>query len=142
MDKIRSEKSVDKIKKKKKKTLEEAKELLEKIAKQFKKQEEKIGKKLLEAHKETKKQEKERNTLFTCPKCKEGKLVMLRSKKGKRFAACNRYPKCKTTFPLPQYGFIKVSENKCECGFPFLILIRKGKRPWEFCINPIHRKED
>ena len=23
-----------------------------------------------------------------------------------------------------------------ECGFPKLISIKKGRRPWEFCFNP------
>ena len=136
MDSIQKEKSKGKMLKEKEKILKEAKEIIKKIGKQFKKQEEKIGKELLEAKDEQEKEERKSNTLFLCPKCKKGYLIILRSKKGKRFAACNKYPKCKTTFPLPQYGLIKLTDKKCKCGFPLLILIKKGKRPWEFCMNP------
>ncbi len=137
MDSIRGGKSVEKIKKKEKKIIDEAKQILTKISKQFKEHEEEIGKELLSAHKEIMKEQKKANTLFLCPVCKKGNLIMLRSKRGKRFAGCDKYPKCKTTFPLPQYGLIKVSDKKCNnCGFPLLILIRKGRPPWEFCFNP------
>ncbi|MEM2933286.1 MAG: hypothetical protein QW622_03740, partial [Candidatus Pacearchaeota archaeon] len=47
-----------------------------------------------------------------------------------------KYPECKTTFALPQFGLIKLSDKKCECGWPLLLLIRKGKPPWLFCLNP------
>ena len=30
---------------------------------------------------------------------------------------------------------IKVSEKKCECGWPLLLLIRKCRPPWHFCMN-------
>ena len=137
MERIRMEKSIEKIKAKEKETIEKAKKILIKIAEQFKEKEEKIGKELLNAHKEITKEQKKANTLFLCPKCKKGHLIMLRSRKGKRFAACDRYPECKTTFPLPQYGLIKLSDKKCpKCGLPLLILIKKGKPPWEFCMNP------
>jgi len=136
MEKIRKEKSIEKIKEKEKETLEKAKQILIKIADQFKQKEKDIGKELLSAHKEISSEKKKANTLFLCPKCKKGHLIMLRSRKGKRFAACDKYPECKTTFPLPQYGLIKISDKKCGCGFPLLILIKKGKPPWEFCFNP------
>ena len=31
---------------------------------------------------------------INCPKCKEGEVVLLRSKKGKPFYGCSRYPQC------------------------------------------------
>jgi len=32
---------------------------------------------------------------------------------------------------------IKKTEKICEeCGFPILMRLAKGKRPWEFCFNP------
>ncbi len=30
-----------------------------------------------------------------CPQCKEGDMVVKRSKKGRTFYACSRYPDCK-----------------------------------------------
>jgi ssDNA-binding Zn-finger/Zn-ribbon topoisomerase 1 len=31
---------------------------------------------------------------LTCPKCNEGKITGKRTKKGKTFYGCNRFPKC------------------------------------------------
>lgn len=124
-------------KKEQERILKEAKVILKKIAEQFKKKEEEIGKELIEAHKETIKKEKEDRTIMLCPACKKGKLIIIKSKKtGKRFLACNAYPECKTTFSLPQNGLIKKADKICECGWPMLLLIKKGRRPWQFCFNP------
>ncbi len=141
MESIRKEKTKGKILKKEGKILDEAKKVIIKISKQFRKQEQKIGKILAEARIQAFKEERERNFLCLCPECKEGQLRILKSKRGKRFAACNKYPECKTTFPLPQFGLIKVKEKnneieKCECGLPKLLLLKKGKKPWTFCMNP------
>lgn len=123
--------------------LKEAKEVLQKICAQFKNREEDIGKELAEAYGKVIKKEREESVLCGCPACGKGGLRIIKSKKGKRFVACSAYPKCKTTFSLPQYGLIKKADRLCECGFPLLLLIRKGKRPWQFCFNPncIKKKE-
>ena len=73
-----------------------------------------------------------------CPKCKKGNLAITYSPKTKRnFVACNAYPECKTTYSLPPNGLIKKANKICEeCGFPILMRLSKGKRPWEFCFNP------
>jgi len=68
-------------------------------------------------------------------------LTILRSivRKGKfgSFAACNLYPKCKTTFSLPNNALIKPSDKVCEtCGFPMVTAIKARKKPQEFCLNP------
>lgn len=136
IDKFLEEKSKEKMLKEEHKIITEAKQLLLKIAEQFKKHETEIGQELLKAHYEAQEQQRKVNTLFQCPVCKEGMLVILRSRMGKRFAACNKYPACKTTFGLPQFGLIKMSDKKCECGWPLLLLIRKGRPPWLFCLNP------
>jgi len=54
----------------------------------------------------------EENTLgIRCPKCKKGKLVEKRTKKGKIFYACNQFPKC--DFAL----WDKPTGKKCpKCG--------------------------
>jgi len=118
-------------------TLKEARQTIEKISQDIKNNEEKIGKELIEANKEVYKQERENNTLIQCFRCKKGNLRILFNKKFKRaFVACSNYPECKTTFSLPP-GLIKKADKTCEfCGFPKLLRIQKGKRPWIFCFNP------
>jgi len=53
----------------------------------------------------------------------------------KRFAGCEGYPECRTTFPLPQKGDIIPLGTACEaCGLPE-IKVLGGRRPWVTCIN-------
>ena len=115
------------------KILERAKKELDKILKHFKENEIKIGKSLSEANQET--MEKE-SYVGACPVCKKGSLKILYSRKFKsKFIACDQYPKCKTTFSIP-YGLAKTTEKFCEsCNYPMLTIIRKGKRPFDYCIN-------
>ena len=133
MNSIQQERDLKNMQKKQKEILEEARKILEKIAKEFKTKEEDIGKELLEAYSTIKKEREKANTLCECPICGEGSLIVYRSRKNKRFLACN---KCKKSFALPQYGLIKLAEKKCECGFPLLLLIKKRRPPWQFCFNP------
>lgn len=82
----------------------------------------------------------EERTVGACPKCADGKLVILRSKKtGKRFVGCTNYfkGKCNVTFPLPQTGGVKPLKVTCKnCGYPMLRIYMKGKRTWKSCLNP------
>jgi DNA topoisomerase-1 len=82
----------------------------------------------------------EERIIGVCPICKNGKLVILRSRKtGKRFVGCTNYFEgtCKTAFPLPQKGLAKPSGNVCKsCGWPTVRIWMKGKRPWNLCLNP------
>ncbi|MCK4520658.1 type I DNA topoisomerase [Candidatus Parcubacteria bacterium] len=56
-----------------------------------------------------------------CPKCEKGEIVEKRTRKGKIFYACNRYPEC--DFAL----WDKPINEKCpECG-SLLIQTKKGK---------------
>ncbi|MBD3163933.1 DNA topoisomerase I [Candidatus Woesearchaeota archaeon] len=119
--------------KKEKDVLKEAKEALKKILSDFKAKEKEIGKELHAADIET------RDAMITvgnCPVCKEGSLQMRKGKFG-QFIACNRYPKCKTTFSLPNNALVKPTEKECGvCGYPLIQSIKKGKKPLELCINP------
>jgi DNA topoisomerase-1 len=76
--------------------------------------------------------------LNKCPKCGEGNLAIIYSRKTRRnFVACNKYPDCKNTYSLPPNGLIKKTDKICEeCKWPMLMRISKGKRPWIFCFNP------
>ncbi|MBU2523156.1 MAG: DNA topoisomerase I [Nanoarchaeota archaeon] len=119
-----------------KKILNEAKKVLTEIAETFAKNEMEIGKEIIAAQSQIRQEEKEAAKITPCTKCQKGFLVIRRNKQGKQFLACNAYPECKTTFSLPPYGLIKKTDKMCECNWPILITIRKGKRPWEFCANP------
>ncbi len=119
-------------KKKEATVLEEAKEVLTDILGEFKKKEKEIGEELFEA---TKTAETRANTVGKCMKC-EGTLMIKRGKFG-RFIACSRYPDCAVTFKLPTNGLVKTTDNVCEqCQHPKVMVIRKGKKPQEACINP------
>ena len=126
---------IEQEKKKPEEILKKAKQSLKEILADFKKKEKDIGEGLKEATIETRNKE---SFIGKCPKCKEGNLRVIFSKKSrKRFIACDAYPKCKTTFSLPQKGLVKSAEKVCpECGYPMVMVITKGRRPWVFCINP------
>jgi DNA topoisomerase-1 len=51
-----------------------------------------------------------------CPECSEGEVVERRSKRGKTFFGCNRYPDCEFV------AWSKPVPEKCpDCGNPYLI---------------------
>jgi DNA topoisomerase-1 len=123
---------------KEKKIIEKAKITIKKIIEQFEENKEKIGKELLDANIEYREKQRKENTLIECPVCKKGNLIINYSKKNRRyFVACDAYPDCKNTYTLPPNGVIKRTDKTCEdCGWPILMRLSKGKRPWEFCFNP------
>jgi len=73
---------------------------------------------------------KPKGTGITCPDCKEGELIEKKSRYGKMFYSCNRYPQCKfALWDLPV-------EQKCpKCGFPLLVK-KVYKREGEFLKCP------
>ncbi len=113
--------------------IDEAKKELTKILTNFKKHEKEIGQGLLEATKETR---TEMSTIAPCPLCKEGSLQIRYSPKFKSsFIGCSSYPNCRATFGLPQ-GLPKPTKTFCkECNYPQVMIIRQGKRPFNYCIN-------
>jgi DNA topoisomerase-1 len=51
-----------------------------------------------------------------CPQCKEGEMLERRSRRGKLFYGCERYPKCKFA------SWDKLVAEKCpQCGAPYLL---------------------
>ncbi len=79
----------------------------------------------------------EENTLGICPVCKEGNLIIIRSRaSGKRFVGCTNYSKgCRASAPLPQRGIIRPLRKACKtCGWP-TISARFSRFPMTFCIN-------
>ncbi|HEX9078620.1 MAG TPA: type I DNA topoisomerase [Desulfuromonadaceae bacterium] len=59
---------------------------------------------------------KPKGTGVACPECKEGELTEKKSRYGKMFYSCNRYPQCKFALWDPPV------EKPCpKCGFPLLV---------------------
>ncbi|GFE57665.1 type I DNA topoisomerase [Geobacter sp. AOG1] len=73
---------------------------------------------------------KPKGTGIVCPDCKEGELTEKKSRYGKLFYSCNRYPQCKfALWDPPQPG-------PCpKCGFPLLVK-KVYKREGEFLKCP------
>ncbi|MBN1470081.1 MAG: topoisomerase DNA-binding C4 zinc finger domain-containing protein [Fusobacteriaceae bacterium] len=112
--------------------LEESKKAVTIITDEFDRHLKEIGKELLKATRET------RNVMTfigKCPNCKDGELHIRKGKFG-QFIACNKYPKCTTTFSLPQ-AIVRPTKEICgTCGMPKVQIIKKRKGPQIICINP------
>jgi DNA topoisomerase I len=117
--------------------LQRAVEILKPVITELKTKQLAIGSHLSEASKKARLEEK---TIGACPKCADGKLMILLSRKtAKRFVGCTNYfeSKCTLTFPLPQNGIIKPLETSCKiCGCPTIIVLTKWRKPWKLCLNP------
>ncbi len=142
LEEIETSKKKD-LNKEEEKMLDRAKKEITKIVKDMEKNKEKIGKGLSDANKDMWEKQKEENKLQECLVCKKGNLEIRYGARFKRyFVGCSNYPECKTIYSL-RPGLIKPTFDKekknilCEeCGWPLLISIRQGKRPWRFCFNP------
>lgn len=116
-----------------KETLDHAETFLRGVLGHFKEKEIEIGKELMSAYEETMKQE---SIVGKCD-CSGDFVIKYVPKFKSYFIACSKYPECKKTFSLPRGFLAKVSGKVCDkCGSPEVLLIKKGKRPWNFCINP------
>jgi DNA topoisomerase-1 len=117
--------------------LQKAVSALKPVISELKAEETAIGQRLSQALKKAWLKER---IVGSCPKCAEGKLVILRSKKtGKRFVGCTNHfeGKCNVTFPLPQSGSIKPLSSPCKsCGCPVISVGLRGKQSWKLCLNP------
>ena len=107
--------------------VKESQDMLENVMDVLEKNGEKIGEQIRTAL-------REQNIVGVCPKCGEN-MIIIRSKRDKRFAGCISFPKCTNSYPLPQNGKIIPLNEKCEhCGAPTVKLITK-RGPMTFCIN-------
>lgn len=69
-------------------------------------------------------------TGVTCPECHKGELVQRRSKRGRTFYSCSRYPSCKF------FLWNRPVDELCpECRSPFLIIKKIGKKIYKCCPN-------
>jgi DNA topoisomerase-1 len=117
--------------------LQNAIETLKLVTSELKEKEAAIGAQLSQPLQKARLDER---TVGACPKCSDGKLVILRSKKtGKRFVGCTNYfeGKCNAAFPLPQTGTVKPLSSACKsCGSPTVAVYLRSRRPWKLCLNP------
>lgn len=118
--------------------LSKAKIVLKQILNHFKENELKIGKSLASAYVETRDQS---NTIGKCDKCGKDLRIMYSPRFKSYFVACSGYPACKNTFHIPK-GLPKKTDKVCPiCGYPMVRMIRKGARPYDYCINMVCPKK-
>ncbi len=52
-------------------------------------------------------------------------------------------PKCSSGYPLPHSATIQKTDKVCEkCGTPIITVIRKGKRPFRMCLDPLCKSKE
>ncbi|MBA3045834.1 MAG: DNA topoisomerase I [Candidatus Thermoplasmatota archaeon] len=79
---------------------------------------------------------KNQNQMGVCPKCGKGSLVTRKSKRGKRFMACDAYPNCENTYPLPQFGALLPHAEMCKvCSGPQVKLVMSKRKPVDVCLD-------
>ncbi len=106
----------------------ESREMLSRIFEVLVKNRTKIGDSIKKALEDQK-------ILGECPKCGND-MAIRESRRGKRFASCGGYPKCRNSYPLPQRGRILILGEKCPvCQAPKIKVITRGRKPWIICIN-------
>ena len=116
--------------------VEEAVKMLRPVLAEFRSKENEIGAEIDDALRRI---AQRATALGPCPGCGDGEIRVIRNKKtGKRFAGCSNFFEgtCDVSYPLPQRGSIRAMGKNCpSCGAPIIRVIRRGKRPWELCVN-------
>lgn len=69
-------------------------------------------------------------TAIACPQCKKGHLVQRRSRYGKTFHACDRYPDCQFAI-----NFTPVAGECAVCHYPLLIEKKTVQGVKRFCAS-------
>ncbi len=126
------EKEMDLIaagKKSKEEVVKDSRNLLLEILDELVKNKDSIGKELRAAMRQD-------SIAGKCPAPNCGGMLLVRmSRNNKRFLGCSNYPKCTTTFPLPQKGSITFTGEECEtCKMPMFKVVGRGFR-YSMCIN-------
>jgi DNA topoisomerase-1 len=115
------------------KVLADTKESLIATFRKFRAHEKEIGAGLMGSVEETK---EEQSRIGPCGKC-DGELKFIAMYNGSRFVGCTNYPHCKNAYPLPRNCGIEKTGKICEkCNTPILKIIRKGRRPFNMCLDP------
>ncbi|MDY6769043.1 MAG: DNA topoisomerase I, partial [Candidatus Nanohaloarchaea archaeon] len=111
--------------------LQDARTTLTDVLEVFEEHEDAIGEELVDAIDRKRKKDRE---LGPCDQCDDGTLQII-TKNG-RFVGCTNYPDCENTYPLTN-GKIESTGETCDtCHTPIITVIRKGKRPFEMCLDP------
>ncbi|MEW5761018.1 MAG: DNA topoisomerase I [Candidatus Thermoplasmatota archaeon] len=114
--------------------IDESKQFLTDVMEQLEKSKKEIGIEIISAL-------RKQNTVGKCIKC-SGELLIMRSKKGKRFIGCSNFPKCRHSYPLPQKGKIVPLYEECKfCGEPKIKILMK-KKPWIMCISTVCKSKN
>lgn len=71
-------------------------------------------------------------TAITCPQCQQGKLLQRKSRYGKTFHACDRYPECQFTINLTP-----VAGTCVICQYPLLVEKRTAQGMKLFCASKL-----
>ena len=72
--------------------------------------------------------------LVSCPECKIGQLVVIRSvSTKKRFIGCSNFQNgCKASTPLLQKARLRVLKSKCNiCMWPIIVIRYNKKQEWK-----------
>ncbi len=113
--------------------IEEARDELGEVLAKFKEEEKEIGAELVET---IDSERERRRQLGPCDQCDDGTLRIVKTDNG-RFVGCSNYPDCENTYPLPRNGKIESLDEECEeCHTPRIKVIRKGRKPYDMCIDP------
>lgn len=79
---------------------------------------------------------KSEETQVFCPQCSEGKLLQRKSRYGKVFHACERYPVCQFTINHPPVS------GECKfCHYPLLIKKKTAQGMVLFCASKVCGKK-
>ncbi|WP_019177234.1 DNA topoisomerase I [Methanomassiliicoccus luminyensis] len=71
-----------------------------------------------------------------CPKCGSD-LKAIRTRFGKSFVGCSKYPECDQTYPMPPGALVQPTEEICqECKAPMVKVIRRGQPVSVHCLDP------
>ena len=71
-----------------------------------------------------------------CPDCGSD-LKTIRTRFGKTFVGCSKYPDCKRTYPMPAGAKVEAVEEACEqCRSPMVRVIRRGQPVTVQCLDP------
>ena len=69
-------------------------------------------------------------TAIACPQCQRGQLVQRRSRYGKTFHSCDRYPECQFVI-----NFKPVAGTCPHCNYPLLIEKKTAQGMKRFCAS-------
>jgi len=71
-----------------------------------------------------------------CPECASD-LKTIRTRFGKTFVGCSRYPECTRTYPMPAGAKVEATEEACAaCRAPMVRVIRRGQPVSVQCLDP------